>query len=84
MINRTLESKIQNVLNKKKAIIILGAQQVGKTTLLHLLFDKFQNVLWLSGDSPDIISLFKSFSRAYPQAIIKVIHRENFEEFLLS
>ena len=60
MINRTLESKIQNVLNKKKAIIILGAQQVGKTTLLHLLFDKFQNVLWLSGDSPDIISLFES------------------------
>ena len=60
MINRTLESKIQNVLNKKKAIIILGARQVGKTTLLHLLFDKFQNVLWLSGDSPDIISLFES------------------------
>lgn len=60
MISRTLASKISEVLNKGKAIIVLGARQVGKTTLLQMLFDNNPDVIWLSGDSPDIVALFES------------------------
>ncbi len=60
MIQRSLEKKIVELLNKGKAIILVGARQVGKTTLLNMIFGNSSDVLWLSGDSPDIISLFES------------------------
>ncbi|MBQ8992480.1 ATP-binding protein [Candidatus Saccharibacteria bacterium] len=50
MIKREIESQIKEHLNSGKTIIIYGARQVGKTTLLHQLFDKSKNVLWLNGD----------------------------------
>lgn len=38
MITKTLEDRIKQKLGKGKAILIMGARQVGKTTLLHNLF----------------------------------------------
>ena len=58
MIQRLLEKKIVDLLNKGKAIILVGARQVGKTTLLNMIFGNNSDVLWLSGDSPDILALF--------------------------
>ena len=49
MIKRIIESKISQELKSGKILIILGARQVGKTTLIHKLFDK-QDVFWLNGD----------------------------------
>ncbi|MCX6180812.1 MAG: ATP-binding protein [Bacteroidetes bacterium] len=46
---RILLHNIRKWLFKHKAIVITGARQVGKTTLLELLFDK-QEVLWLNAD----------------------------------
>ncbi|MGD2035234.1 MAG: ATP-binding protein [Bacteroidales bacterium] len=60
MIDRLLENKITGKINKGKAIILLGARQVGKTTLLEKIFLKNKDVLWLSGDSPDVQALFNS------------------------
>lgn len=57
MIARILENKIKEKLNKGKAIILLGARQVGKTTLLEKIFNKNDDVLWLAGDSPDVLAL---------------------------
>jgi predicted AAA+ superfamily ATPase len=58
MIERFLSQNIQNVLNKNKAIIVLGARQTGKTTLLHQLFEKNEKTLWLNGDEADVHYLF--------------------------
>lgn len=50
MIKRELESKIRDKIGKGKAIVIYGPRQVGKTTLLHMIFDEMDGVLWLNGD----------------------------------
>lgn len=60
MIDRLLENKIIHKLNTGKSIILLGARQVGKTTLLEKLFSNHDDVLWLAGDSPDVQALFES------------------------
>lgn len=60
MIERYLEKVIVANLFKGKAIILLGARQTGKTTLLKKIANKQNNVLWLNADEPDIISLFEN------------------------
>ena len=62
MIKRELENKIESKLNKGKAIILIGARQVGKTTLLMSLFSKSDNLLWLNGDETDVQKLFNNIS----------------------
>ncbi len=60
MIQRRIISSIQKDLFKKKAIIIYGARQVGKTTLLKQLSEKISDkILWLNGDEPDIRIMFE-------------------------
>lgn len=63
MIQRKLLSVLQSKLNKKKAIIVIGARQVGKTTLLKQLpgFSK-KKILWLNGDEADTRVLFQTAS----------------------
>jgi len=58
MIERILNQNIREVLFKNKAIILLGARQTGKTTLLKYLFENENNTLWLNGDEADVINLF--------------------------
>ncbi len=53
MIKRKLEANIKEDLKLKKAIILLGARQVGKTTLLKKLISSYQNVKIINGDEPD-------------------------------
>jgi predicted AAA+ superfamily ATPase len=54
-ITRELEQVITNRLFKKKAIVVIGPRQVGKTTLLHLVSDKLnKKLLFLNCDEPDI------------------------------
>jgi len=62
MIHRILGNTIQARLNKGKAIILTGARQVGKTTLLKELFKNFPDSLWLNGDEPDVQTLFENIS----------------------
>ena len=53
MISRILLQTILQNLSLNKAVIILGARQVGKTTLLNELCADKKNVLILNGDEPD-------------------------------
>ena len=69
MIERILEKTIKNQLNKGKAIVLLGARQVGKTTLLKTIFGKSLDVLWLDGDELDIQALFATISATRLKAI---------------
>jgi len=70
MITRKLEQTILSKIGQKKAIILLGARQVGKTTLVKKLFAEQPNLLWLSGDDPNVNLLFENISTARLQAII--------------
>jgi predicted AAA+ superfamily ATPase len=50
MIERFIEKQIQKLLPKGKAIVLIGARQTGKTTVLKKLFP---NAVWLNGDDAD-------------------------------
>ncbi len=59
MIQREIRSSMEGRLADAKAIILLGARQVGKSTLLRQLSEKFQPpVLWLNGDDTDVRTMF--------------------------
>lgn len=62
MIERVLTEIVKNKLNSGKAIVLLGARQVGKTTLLKQLFGNSDDVLWLNGDEVDVQALFSTIS----------------------
>lgn len=69
MITRLLENRIKQKLGRGKAILIMGARQVGKTTLLHNLFEEERQVLWLNGDETDVQALFENISATRLKAI---------------
>jgi len=60
MIKRHLESEIEKDFFKGKAIILLGARQVGKTTLMKEICKNKDEVLWLDADDPDTQLLFEN------------------------
>jgi predicted AAA+ superfamily ATPase len=63
MIIRRLEENIMKRWRSGKAIVVLGARQVGKTTLLrHILNAQELPYLWLNGDEPDVQALFQNAS----------------------
>lgn len=51
MIQRTLQSVIANYIGKGKVILLVGARQVGKSTLFHQIVDSAtERILWLNCD----------------------------------
>ena len=54
MVIRQLQKQIENYLFQKKAILIFGPRQVGKTTLLQMIAEKSnKKCLYLNCDEPD-------------------------------
>ena len=53
-----------------KAIVLFGARQVGKTTMLKNLLARRDDVLWLNGDELDVRNLFESVSSTMLKTII--------------
>jgi hypothetical protein len=63
MIIRHIEGILQNYLFKSKALIIYGARQVGKTTLVEQLVKDYQaETLFLNGDDSDVRNMFNSLN----------------------
>ena len=59
MYDRVLENKIKEKVNSGKAIVLVGARQVGKTTLIvSILKDK--EYLFLDADDPTVRNLLSS------------------------
>ena len=68
MVERQIEKRIKEKIGRGKAIIVMGARQIGKTTLLKQIFS--ENVLWLNGDEIEVRSLFASISAARLKTLI--------------
>ena len=69
MIKRKLENIIEQKLFSGKAIIVLGARQTGKTTLLKKVVNEKKDVLWLDADEADTIALFENASSSRFKAV---------------
>ena len=62
MIGRNLNKILTNRLFSGKAIVLTGARQVGKTTLLRELIHSFDDVLWFNGDELGTRTLLQDVS----------------------
>lgn len=69
MIERIQQESIEKIFGRK-AVVILGPRQVGKSTLLHQMLDGKDDVLWLNGDDQDVRELFDNFSAAKMRTIL--------------
>ena len=70
MITRSIEERIRKQLFGGRAIVIMGARRTGKTTLFRQLLESEDNVLWMSGDEPDVRGLFENITSTRLKAII--------------
>ena len=74
MIPRIIANNIISLLGSDKAIIIMGARQVGKSTLLNAVLSSDDDVLWMNGDDLDIQLLFSQITSTRIRAIIGKHH----------
>ncbi|MFM2191688.1 MAG: hypothetical protein RLZZ118_645 [Bacteroidota bacterium] len=70
MIKRELHTVINNKLFKGKVILLFGARQVGKSTLIHQVLNNASDVLWLNADDVDVIALFENINATRMKKII--------------
>ena len=70
MITRSIEENILPLLGGRKAIIIMGARQVGKSTLLSQMLGNRKDVIWMNGDEPDIQDLFQDMTSTRIKTIL--------------
>lgn len=62
MIQRKLEGQIKNKLGLGKVVLLFGARQTGKTTLLKKIMPEDDKTLWLYGDNKETHQLFSATS----------------------
>lgn len=70
MIVRFQKRKIEEMLGKDKAIMIMGARQVGKSTLLSEMFGGQKEVMWMNGDDADVQQLFSNMTSTRIRALL--------------
>ncbi len=70
MIHRILEDHIKSVLGNGKAVLIMGARQVGKSTLLENIFQNRENLIWMTGDDIDVQELFRQMTSTRLKALL--------------
>ncbi len=70
MIHREQKAKIEALLGGGKAILIMGARQVGKSTLLGEIFRGKEGVMWMNGDDWDVQQLFSTMTSNRIRALL--------------
>ncbi|MBC8316019.1 MAG: AAA family ATPase [Bacteroidetes bacterium] len=71
MVVRILQHQIEQYLFQRKTIVIYGARQVGKTTLVEQITENHQQAtLFLNGDDADIRELFTDANATRLQPVI--------------
>ncbi|MDO8520953.1 MAG: ATP-binding protein [bacterium] len=71
MIERDIKKPIIEALSSKKVIIIYGARQVGKTTLVKDILDGVAHSAYLSCDEPDVRAAFTDKTSPEMNAFIR-------------
>ena len=69
MIQRNLHKNIEEFLFKGKAIVLFGARQVGKSSLIREVV-KQKEFIWLNGDEPDVSLLLDNITSDRLKAIV--------------
>lgn len=69
MIQRQLQTLLQEKLHRGKAIILIGARQTGKTTLLKELVQNSESTLWLNADDLEVRNLVQGLTIAKLQSL---------------
>ncbi len=71
-IKRIIEKHIEKLLFKNKAIIIYGARQTGKTTLLKMISSKLNQYkqLWLNCDEADVRNLLTDTTSSHLKRVL--------------
>ena len=68
-IERKIEGLVLKYMENKEFLVVVGARQVGKTTMMRHIFEKIDNSVWLSFEDLDLKDLFdsdiKSFLKIY-------------------
>ena len=81
MFARDLTQQIQKWLAEKEILILYGARQVGKTTLIEELFTNLGNSLLINCENPSVIEMLTDgFTRQLsnnPSVIIRTIDDTN-------
>ncbi len=67
---RQITNNLKNNLGKKPIIVLYGARQVGKTTLVKNILTDFKNPLYLQGDDPKDILLLEKKSGKELQTLV--------------
>jgi predicted AAA+ superfamily ATPase len=68
--NRDLQNQLEKWLFKGKVLVLIGARQVGKTTLLQQMFQNNKETLWLNADESTIRNRFEELSLNNIKSII--------------
>ncbi len=70
MIHRIIESSLKDDFGRGKVIVLLGARQVGKTTMIEALSHDADNVLMLNCDDQDDVLLIEEKSSTELRALL--------------
>ncbi len=70
MIPRTLEFTLRSRIGGRKSIIVMGPRQVGKSTLLHEIFDSNPDALWIDADDIGEQARFEDASSEVIRSIV--------------
>ena len=72
MIKRTLQDKLTQYVGKGKAILLIGARQVGKSTLFKMLTNEIseENLIWLNCDQESVRDTLSNSSIVNLQLLI--------------
>lgn len=71
MIKRQLEEILLSKVDYKKAIILLGPRQVGKTTLITSIAASFGDYLYINGDDPQTRLAWSNPSKAFIERYVE-------------
>lgn len=67
---RLISEQIHNNIGKKPILVLYGARQVGKTTLIKSIMAKFSKTLYLQGDDPKDEALLENKSAKELSALV--------------
>jgi predicted AAA+ superfamily ATPase len=71
-IPRSLEGKLTKLASVPKVIVIIGARQVGKTTLMNHLYEGLPGPkAFLDFEDPELVALFEEDIEAFAQLYVK-------------